>query len=247
MKLQLATGELATELDFTIFKEVGKIKLSAGFLGYFDKIGLCFSGGPDSVALLCLILIELKSTGLLGKVPITCFTVLKNDGCTYYADRLLAVIRKKFDCEIEHITNIENPNTNKLPSWFDSNVMSSIVDMRENMLLYSAMNFPPTPDIVKFNHSSPTILADSFAQIKHIVAPFYRMHKPQILDILYKLGCDDLLQYTHSCVMLPVGECHDCFSCEERAWGFGALGKSDPGTIIPDVSDITYSGTWKFE
>ena len=246
MKLQLATGALATELDFTIFENVGKIRLAAGFLGHFDKVGLCFSGGPDSVALLCLILTELKSTGLLGKIPVTCFTVLKNDGCTYYADRLLAVIRKKFDCEIEHVTNIENPYVDKLPSWFDGHVLIDIVNMKKNMLLYNSMNLPPI-DITEFRHTSPANIGDDFIRDLHIVTPFYRMHKPQILDILYKLGCNDLLQYTHSCVMLPIGTCNDCFSCEERAWGFKELGKTDPGTITPDVEDITYGGTWKFE
>ena len=79
-----------------------------------------------------------------------------------------------------------------------------------------------------------------------MVSPFANLHKPQILDLLYKLDCDDLIPYTHSCVMTPVGTCNNCFSCDERAWGFSALGKTDPGTINPDIDDITFNETWEF-
>ena len=59
-------------------------------------------------------------------------------------------------------------------------------------------------------------------------SPFLFMHKPQILDILYKLGCESVIPYTHSCTQLEVGQCGLCYSCEERAWGFKMLDKQDP-------------------
>lgn len=243
MKLVLGPSSLTTTLDFTIFQNIGNIKLTAGRIGHFDKIGLCFSGGLDSTALLCLILSELKRIDLLDVIPVTCFTVLKNDGVTYYADRILRKVEERFECDIEHINNIENPFVNILPSLFNDGVMLNIVNMKKNMIFYTALNLPPVT-LVSFNHSSPAAFDENFSKKHHIVAPFRNMHKPQILDILYKLNCEDLIQFTHSCVMQPTGKCDNCFSCEERSWGFGELNKIDPGTLSVDIPDITFNNTW---
>jgi len=243
MRLTLGPSSLKTELDFTIFQTNGIVKLTAGRAGYFDKIGLNFSGGPDSVALLCLILSELHRIGKLGTISVVCFTVIKNDGATYYATRALEKIKLHFGCEIEHVNNIPNPAFNVLPSYFEDEVMLNIVGMKENMILYSGMNLPPTANLLDLAPSS-THLNQEFALENRIVAPFYTMHKPQILDILYSLGCEHLLPYTHSCIMQAVGSCGKCFSCQERAWGFRELNKVDPGTIEPTVSDISYGDTW---
>jgi len=246
MKLQLASGLFDKEFEFVIFTNKGDLKLTGGFIGHYSNLGVNFSGGIDSLALLCLILTELKRIDRLDTMRITCFTVIKNDGCTYYAGRLLNQVRNKFKCDIEHITNIENPNANELPSWFDSNVMLPIIKSRKNMVLYSGMNVTPPKSVVTFNHVSLSYKDEAYKRKHRIVTPFYYFYKPQILDILYKLNCDDLLPYTHSCTMMPVGQCNNCYSCEERAWGFRELGKIDPGTISPEIEDISYGGTWKF-
>ena len=244
MKLQLASNSsLAIELEFTVTKSFNKIKLFAGRLGHFDKIGVCLSGGLDSAALLCLILTELKNTNMLELIPVTCFTVIKNDGATFYADRLVRKVREKFGCQIEHVTNIGNPHVNKFPSLVDAGVMRHLTHLKKNMIYYVGMNLPPL-GLTEFNNSSLALHSQIFAMNNHLVAPFLNMHKPQLIDILYKLNCDDLIQYTHSCVMQPVGHCDNCFSCEERAWGFDQLGLIDPGTIPPEI-DVSYSGTWR--
>jgi 7-cyano-7-deazaguanine synthase in queuosine biosynthesis len=66
-------------------------------------------------------------------------------------------------------------------------------------------------------------------------APFLFLHKPQILDIIYQLGCEDLIPYTRSCNVQSDDPCGECYSCAERKWGFDALGKTDPGTILPEI------------
>ena len=77
-------------------------------------------------------------------------------------------------------------------------------------------------------------------------SPFLSLHKPQILDIYYKLGCENIIQYTHSCTVQAVGSCNNCYSCKEREWGFTALGKDIINTVEPDIQDISFNGTWQY-
>ena len=245
MDLTLGPAHLKTPFTFSIFNQIGKFSTVAGRIGHVSRIGVCLSGGPDSLAVLSLVLTELQEKGKLGSIPVTCFTVIKNDGCTYYADRLLRAVERKYKCKIEHVTNIDNPLANVFPSAFDSDVMTGITRSYQNMILYVGINLPPGDDIVTFQNSSEAALDPTFAATNKIEAPLLHLHKPQILDLIYQLGNSDLIPYTHSCVMQPVGQCNTCFSCEERAWGFRALNKEDPGTIIPDIDDITFAGEHK--
>lgn len=85
----------------------------------------------------------------------------------------------------------------------------------------------PENEIVKFKN---TLKVDYGHRKDRFVyySPFLFLHKPQILDIFYKLGHEDLLPYTYSCTMQPKIPCGNCYACEERAWGFKYLEKIDP-------------------
>jgi hypothetical protein len=244
IKFQLGPENLNIDFKFELIRTVGKLRLVGEQLGSFDRVGLCFSGGLDSTALLCLLLTEMRDTDLLEKMPpITCFTYLKNDGCTYYAHRLVDRIKKLFNCEINHVTNLENPYMNVMPSFFTENEILPIREKYPNTVLFSGIN-RPSHELANFKNKGTSATPDRSEQILGITVPFLNMHKPQILDLYYKLNIEELIPYTHSCMFEPINTCNDCYSCEERAWGFRELGKIDPGTVPPDVSDITFNGTW---
>lgn len=244
MKLKLGNKALTTEFNFDLFNN--GLLSQPNVLGHFNKIGISLSGGLDSLALLCLILTELELADKLSSIPVTCYCVTKNDGCTYYSVRLLQQVEQRFNCKLSLVNNIYNPHANAKPSYFNTNILKNIVGAVPNLLLFSGDNLPPPPTIVKFNNTSGVKADPFFIAYNNLVSPFYHMHKPQILDIIYQIGCEDLIQYTHSCTKLPIGTCNNCFACEERSWGFQELAKLDPGTLIPDVSDITYKNTWQY-
>jgi 7-cyano-7-deazaguanine synthase in queuosine biosynthesis len=70
-------------------------------------------------------------------------------------------------------------------------------------------------------------------------SPFLFLHKPQIIDILYKLNCEDLIPYTQSCNTLQVGKCGECYACAERKWGFDYLDPNAQGYRVSGGSDQT--------
>jgi hypothetical protein len=233
MNLTLANGSLEHDFNFSIpVEETGDI----------SKVGVYCSGGLDSTALLCLIMSELKATQKLGVIPLTVFTIVKGEGSTYYADRVVKKISEHFDFEINHVNNVEND-----PDAFSKGRLGvpAIIHTwakNKNTSFFIGINQMAPPEIRPFDKTlkityreNPTLYT----------APFLNMHKPQILDLYYKLGCEDIIQYTHSCTVQAIGTCNNCYSCAERAWGFSALDQIDPGTVEPDVTDISFGSTWK--
>ena len=61
--------------------------------------------------------------------------------------------------------------------------------------------------------------------------PFIHLSKWQILETAYELGIEDLLPYAHSCSRQPYSDCGECYSCEERQWGFDKINKPNPKFI----------------
>jgi len=228
MILNLANGNLSTVLDFSIpttLPEVGSI----------NNISVFSSGGLDSGALLCLIMSELKATGQLDTLPVTCYTGIKYDGATYYASRLVSKIAEHFSCNIIHNNNVENDVV-------ETGRFRFIASTEPNTVVYAGISRMVPESVKEFKNKLKVKYPNEFGKYKF---PFLNMAKPQILDIYYKLGCEDIIQYTHSCVNLAVSKCNNCYSCEERAWAFTELMKSDTGTVPPDVVDISYNGTWQ--
>lgn len=227
MKLLLGPPKLETELDFTIFKTVGPFNLTNNKLGYVDKIGVYTSGGVDSTALWCLIIEELKAINKLNSTQLLAFTIAKSDGPTFYAVDVINQLKKHFNCEITHINDIVNDPIPDLTGDIGANAVQYIKKYTNNILIYMAINRMAPDEIRPFNQ----VLKVNYGTKKDTQSystPFLFLHKPQILDIYYKLGCDSLLKYTHSCTEYDVGACGKCYSCAERAWGFSALNKIDP-------------------
>jgi len=229
MKLLLGPENLQTELDFTISKKLGCFTIPNGFaINPVKRVGVYLSGGLDSAALLCLVLSELESIGKLNETEVVCFTIEKSDGPTYYATQVLEQVEKRFNCKLTHVNNIKN---DPIPDLTGNIGPSPIKEIRNydpvNMIVYMGINRMAPSELKTYNN--PLKIDYGYTKTGYTFnSPFLFMHKPQILDILYKLNCESVIPYTHSCTQQEVGQCGVCYSCEERAWGFEMLGKQDP-------------------
>jgi len=235
MDLVLGPDELSVPFNFTIpthLKNGNEVK----------RVGLYSSGGMDSSALMCLIMSELKATGRLETVPVTAFTIVKNEGSTYYSHRIVDKVSEHFGVRITHVNNLENDEeANAQGRIGRTPLVNTYLQNRQDMMFYIGINRMAPDDIRPFEHTLKLFYKDEQVLYK---APFLLLHKPQITDIYYKLGCEDIIQYTHSCTTQAIGPCNNCYSCSERKWGLSALGKADPGTVPPDIDDISYGNTW---
>ena len=232
MKLTLAQNTiLEKEINFeTCKKQKNTIK---NFLNKttqnFKNIGVFLSGGLDSAALLCLIISELQKTHEIDNFKIYCFTVDKGEGQVEYAVNVISEVKRIFSVELEHVIVPNEGYTNR-PGRIGSDTYKKISEYTEQIVFYQGINNVPPKDLVTFNSSFEgyNVKEVSSLQNKALFFPFLNLHKPQIVDILYQLGCESVIQYTQTCTERSAGRCGTCYWCEERAWGFKMLGKQDP-------------------
>ena len=234
MKLTLGPPDLQKDFEFEIFKKSGPYTTVEGRLGLINKVGVYVSGGIDSMALLCMVLTELRDTGRLESTPVICFTIAKSDGPTYYVPRLLQKVEEHFNVKLTHVNDIPNDPEPDKTGDMGADAINVVRKYAPNMVTYMGINRMAPDDIRPFKQRLRIDYGYSTTS-KNFSAPLLFLHKPHILDIIYQLGCGDLLPYTHSCTVLPDGACGECYSCAERKWGFDALGKIDPGTILPKL------------
>jgi len=236
MELVLGPENLSVPFSFTIpthLEDGSEVK----------RVGVYSSGGHDSGAMLCLILAELQATGRLDTVPVTAFTIVKGEGSTYYSQRVVDKVAEHFGVKVAHVNNLENNE----PAYTDGRIgivpiAKTWLENRHDMVLYMSINRMAPDDIRPFSQTLKIFYKDEKRLYK---CPFLLLHKPQITDIYYKLGCEDIIPYTHSCTVQAVGRCNECYSCKEREWGFSALGKDFVDTIPPDIDDVSFGGTWR--
>ena len=229
MKLLLGPENLQTELDFTLFKKKGLFYIVNNTISaHVKRIGVYVSGGLDSTALLCLILSELKSIDKLHEIEVVCFTIDKSDGPTYYATQVIEQVEKHFNVKLTHVNNIKNDPIPDLTGNIGPTPIKEIRDYDpDNMIIFMGINRMAPPELKTYTY--PLKIDYGYQTTGyHYNSPFLFLHKPQILDIYYKLGCENIIPYTHTCTQLEVGQCGICYSCEERAWGFEMLKKQDP-------------------
>ena len=236
MKLILGPNDLATELDFTIPTNIWNNKV--------NRVGVYVSGGHDSSALLCLILSELKATGRLETTPVTAFTIVKDEGSTYYSQRIVKKVSELFGVPITHTNNVPNSKSAYTAGRIGGEPIQKIwLENFRDMIIYMAVNRMAPDNIRPFTQKLNIFYKDKTNIYR---SPFLLLHKPQILDIYYKLGCESIIQYTHSCTVQAIGSCNNCYSCKEREWGFTALTKDIIDTVEPDIPDISFNGTWQY-
>jgi hypothetical protein len=231
MKYLLGPPNLQTEFDFEIFKKVGKLTIVDNkIFRKIDKIGLFLSGGLDSAALLCLILTELKNINKLNELPVVCFTVAKENIPTHYATGVLNYAQTKFDVNITHVNDIPNTSHGDKLGIIGNTPFKFAKNYSANILIYLGQNKMAPDDIRPFSQRLHVNYGNR-KTIENITSPFLFLHKPHIVDLIYQLGCEEVISLTKSCSAQPIGNCGTCYACAERKWGFDALEKIDTGIV----------------
>lgn len=193
---------------------------------FVKDLGIFVSGGLDSAALLCLILTFLKNNERLNTTNVKCFTVQKNDGSMFYADKVVKSVSTFFNKNLIHNNYINNDESSILEGRVGLNTIIKIRKENPGWLYMGVNNMAPS-NIRPFSQTLNIVYRLS----PYYSSPFINLHKPQILDIFYKLNCVDIIKSTHSCTVDPDKHCGTCYSCAERKWAFDSLGKKDPFDI----------------
>ncbi len=191
-------------------------------------VGIFLSGGLDSTILLSCILHELISTNRLN-IEIKCFTIMKPDAVTFYANRCLNLVNEHFNLDnkikIEHINNIPNAQAAYNFGRIDNDVHEKLVVSNPDVLFYMGINRMVTEDVRQFKHKLKIRYIESW--LDNMIFPFLNLSKPQMVDLYKKLNIEFMIKYTHSCVMSIDSKCNNCYSCEERQWAMDELNIND--------------------
>ncbi len=192
------------------------------------RYGIMLSGGLDSAVLFYLILSDARSKNL--NLNIQPFTIPKSDGSYLYIQKLLNYFRTHFDKDISDTIHVGDPTV-----YHAEQSKTAVIEILEQHsyidCLYFATNQNPTHD---FDYSKYPAggFPDRVKGSNHpkIQMPFINMYKDEILKFVFDTNQEELLFLTHTCTEQKTGRCGQCFQCNERAWAFRQLDKTDPGS-----------------
>jgi 7-cyano-7-deazaguanine synthase in queuosine biosynthesis len=185
--------------------------------------GIMLSGGLDSAVLMYLILKENKN------INIQSFSIPKHDGSHMFVDRILEYFKAQFNIDIPNTILVGDPNvhhaqqsTRAVEQIFKQYPTIEFVYFATNQNPQHEFDYSPYPE-----GSYPNRVKVS--PHPKILMPFIEMYKDEILKIVFDNNQEELLQLTHSCTEQKTGRCGQCFQCNERAWAFRQLDRTDPG------------------
>jgi 7-cyano-7-deazaguanine synthase in queuosine biosynthesis len=180
------------------------------------RYAIMLSGGLDSAVLLYLLYHR-------GYTDLQVFTIDKADGSTTYASRVVQHFNKKFAIKLPNPVTVGDPNAHH--SLQSRTALTDIFTNYEVDILFNALNKNP-PEL----NELPSAPVRATSAPPRVALPFVDLYKTHIIDLMFELEQEDLLNVTHSCTEQPVGRCGKCWQCGERAWAFQQLGKTDTGT-----------------
>lgn len=190
------------------------------------KIGVLVSGGSDSAILLYMLAIESNKYG----VELVTYTVPRSDGAINYSPTLVEQISKLSGVAIDRPISIGDPLNNHHSQQTRSG-------HREILAMYPDIDYiyygsqRVTPELENISGVIYPWRPDRMFYPGKTICPFFDLTKEHTLELYYKLGVEQLLEYSHSCAAWPVGRCGQCYNCIERSWAFNKLGQSDPGHL----------------
>lgn len=247
MKYILGPSGKQKELDFSLIPFRNQGLTVNGILGGYKKLGVLFSGGLDSTIVVCLLLNELKNRNQLDTIDLTCFTVCKTSGSTYYADRLIPLLESTYQKKLGHLSNLDNSAINITPTPLYMDTLLNVRNKHKDVLFFTGLMSYPDKTEKSFKYvESISSFSNVLLRQKQVIQPLYELYKYHVIDLYYKLNVEHLIPYTHTCTKQSIGTCNMCTGCEERNWAFEILGKTDPNPVMPDIIDLSNNGDWKY-
>jgi hypothetical protein len=187
------------------------------------KYGIMLSGGLDSAVLLYLILKENKNINMQP------FSIPKNDGSYLYVNKILKYFETIFQIDIPDTILVGDSNAHHTQQ-----SKTAVIEILKKYptidFIYFATNQNPVNDFdysLYPTGSYPNRVKGS--EHPKILMPFIEKYKDEILKTVFDNDQEELLLLTHSCTEQKTGRCGQCFQCNERAWAFRQLDKTDPG------------------
>jgi len=183
-------------------------------------VAVYFSGGLNSLALLGLIIEELKNTGR-SDMPLVAFTVAKKISTAEYAEELIKIISERSGLEIQHLNDIENNEPAYSFGRLGRVPLIKLWDQYHNdTVIYAGMSVMAPDNIRPFEQK---LRVQYPPESRYFLMPFYDLIKPEVVELLHHLGYEDLIDLTHSCTTQSAGACGQCYSCMDRRWGLSSL------------------------
>jgi 7-cyano-7-deazaguanine synthase in queuosine biosynthesis len=189
-------------------------------------IGITCSGGTDS-SLLLYILMKYAT----GEIHVTTCSAVSSEHANSINTQ--AVINKCIELTgnlnvFHHVYFVETPFRNLFK------LTREFLYYKNIKVCYTGVTKCPSKEVTEsFKDSTPVeserssdIIRDCYINEGTIYTPFANIDKQKISEMYNELGIrDELFPLTRSCEHKTIftGHCGQCWWCEERKWGFGAL------------------------
>jgi hypothetical protein len=177
-----------------------------------QRIGVMVSGGIDST-LLYYLLQYLKKTEKTDHF-IRPFTVPRKEGSIYFAKPMINHVHRLLDLPPSYSTIIGD-NRLEESKQIESGVVKAITLAKIEIIYIGAIYIRPEHLI---GLERPVTIETDVVKF-----PMLHLEKSHVIDLYYKLGIENILQYTHSCIKNEQVHCGTCHGCIERIWGFNEL------------------------
>jgi hypothetical protein len=190
------------------------------------KIACLVSGGADSAVLLYMLAIDAQKYG----VELVTFTVPRSDGAINYSPGIVECVNRLAGTNVPMPIAIGDPDNNHHSEQTRSGHRQILKDYTDiDYIYYGSQSVASELENIE-GVVYPWRPERMFYPGKTI-CPFFDLTKEHTLDLYFKLGIVELLKYSHTCCVWPVGRCEVCYNCIERKWAFTKLGQTDPGSI----------------
>lgn len=189
------------------------------------RIGIMLSGGADSAILLYILALEKKISG--SEHELIPFTVARPDGAWNYVKPIVDCVNEILDITLPAPLQVGDPTLHH-----SQQGRSGEREAREKYGIehcFYGSQAHPDKALIELPGEYPA--RPDKVDLPGTTIPFALVDKRHTIDLYNVFDVWPLIELTHSCTALTEGRCGQCYNCVERAWAFGELGFTDPGSM----------------